>query len=58
MHMQNEEEEEEEEAALSPLTDIMETDNNGSSDISTETAVLPLPHSSPVLTNVANLPFM
>ena len=39
-------------------TDEDETDENGSSDISTETAVLPSPHSSPVLTNVTNLPFM
>ena len=41
-------EEEEEEAALSPLTDLMETDDDGSLDLSTETAVLPLPHLSPV----------
>ena len=56
-------EEEEEEATLSPLMDIMETDedetdDDGSSDISIETAVLPLPYSSPVLTNDTNLPFM
>ena len=37
MHMQNEKEEEKVEAALSPLMDLMETDDNGFLDISTET---------------------
>ena len=53
------EDEEEVEAALSPLTDLMEMDDDGSSDISTDAMHSPLPPPLPSIPiNITNLPFM
>ena len=57
--MQDDREDEEEvEAALSPLTDLTETDDDGSPEISTDAMHSLLPPPLPVPININNLPFM